>query len=86
MSVVDLTEQEWNLVMTLLATHPWNQVNGLLMNIGSQLHRDRMGPNATPRLREQPDQRANPSRVQAAQSPANSGHSPEQRETGPGEG
>ena len=35
--VVKLTEADWQRVLQILATAPWQQVNGLIMNIGAQL-------------------------------------------------
>lgn len=37
MSAVDLSEQEWGQVMSLLAEAPWKHSNPLLMKIGEQL-------------------------------------------------
>ena len=37
MPVVDLDETEWQNVLAILATAPWNQANPLLMKIGQQL-------------------------------------------------
>ena len=37
MARVDLTDQEWQQVMTLLADGPWRVSNPLLMKIGAQL-------------------------------------------------
>jgi hypothetical protein len=34
---VNMDETEWNTVMAVLSTGPWNQVNPLLMKIGAQL-------------------------------------------------
>jgi hypothetical protein len=35
--VVRLTEADWQKVLQILATASWQQVNGLIMNIGAQL-------------------------------------------------
>ena len=37
MSTVDLNDQEWGQVMSILADAPWKQANPLLMKIGEQL-------------------------------------------------
>lgn len=34
---VDLTKQEWDMVMAVLAKAPWDVANPLLMKIGGQL-------------------------------------------------
>jgi hypothetical protein len=34
---VELTEQEWQQVLNLIATAPWRDANPLLMKIGGQL-------------------------------------------------
>jgi hypothetical protein len=34
---VKLSEADWQRVIQILATAPWQQVNGLIMNIGGQL-------------------------------------------------
>jgi hypothetical protein len=39
MSSVELTEQEWQQVINMIATQPWSQANPLLMKIGQQLQR-----------------------------------------------
>jgi hypothetical protein len=35
--VIDLTDQEWQQVLGILATAPWTVANPLLMKIGNQL-------------------------------------------------
>ena len=37
MSTVELDNEEWQKVMAVLATAPWNVANPLLMKIGEQL-------------------------------------------------
>ena len=37
MPVIELDENEWQMVLGILATAPWNQANPLLMKIGNQL-------------------------------------------------
>jgi len=37
MRTITLDDNEWNQVMAILATGAWNQVNPLLMKVGSQL-------------------------------------------------
>ena len=37
MSSVSLDDEEWQRVVTIIATAPWNQANPLLMKIGEQL-------------------------------------------------
>ena len=37
MPTVTLDDKEWNVVMQMLATQPWRDVNPLLMKIGNQL-------------------------------------------------
>lgn len=37
MLTVSLSEQEWQQILTLLAQHPWNVANPLLMKVGEQL-------------------------------------------------
>lgn len=34
---VDLTDQEWNQLMQIVSTAPWNVANPLLMKIGARL-------------------------------------------------
>ena len=35
--IVDLTEAEWNAVLSMIAMGPWREANPLLMKIGEQL-------------------------------------------------
>jgi hypothetical protein len=44
MSVVDLTDQEWNQVMAILGEAPWRVSNPLLMRLGEQLRRQQQTP------------------------------------------
>jgi hypothetical protein len=37
MPSVELTDQEWQQVINMIATQPWTQANPLLMKIGGQL-------------------------------------------------
>ena len=76
---VDLEEKEWSQVIAIIAqSHP------LIAKISAQLVEQRP-PNAVERQRQQPDTRAYPSREPSPFPPPNSGHSPQQRETGPEE-
>jgi hypothetical protein len=43
MSTVSLDEDEWQKVMSIIATAPWNVANPLLMKIGEQLRRQTVG-------------------------------------------
>jgi hypothetical protein len=45
MPSVNLSEKEWNVVLAVLATGPWNQVNDLLMKIGDQLRQQAQASN-----------------------------------------
>jgi len=45
---VDLGEQEWQQVLNILATAPWNVANPLLMRIGQQLQSQRDAPPPAP--------------------------------------
>ena len=45
MSVVNLSETEWQQVMAIIATAPWKDANPLLMKIGGQLqHQAQQAP------------------------------------------
>lgn len=37
MPSVELTDQEWQQVINMIATQPWTQANPVLMKIGQQL-------------------------------------------------
>ena len=37
MPTVDLSEQEWQQVLAIIANAPWNVANPLLMKLGNQL-------------------------------------------------
>ena len=37
MPIIELDDNEWQMVLGILATAPWNQANPLLMKIGAQL-------------------------------------------------
>lgn len=39
MATVELTEQEWQAVLGMIALAPWREANPLLMKIGDQLRR-----------------------------------------------
>ena len=45
---VDLSEQEWNQVVAILASAPWSTANPLLMRIGQQLQPQKNGPARDP--------------------------------------
>jgi hypothetical protein len=38
MATVELTDQEWQQVINMIAAQPWSQANPLLMKIGGQLN------------------------------------------------
>ena len=38
MPAVDLTDNEWQMVIAIVATAPWRDANPLIMKIGQQLH------------------------------------------------
>jgi len=40
--VIELTAQELELNLNLLATHPWNQVNALIQNLSTQAAQNSM--------------------------------------------
>jgi|AmaraimetP72IA01_FD_contig_31_7930337_length_728_multi_10_in_0_out_0_2 hypothetical protein len=48
MSVIDLSDQEWGVLMSILADAPWKVSNPLLMKIGEQLRAAHMQPQQTP--------------------------------------
>jgi hypothetical protein len=77
---VNLEDNEWNYVLSVLGDKPWREVNMLVLKIGSQLQAARR-EHASTGLSEQSYPRANPSRLPPEITPANSRHSPEQRET-----
>ena len=83
MSGVNLEDVEWNYIMTVLSERPWKESNTLLLKIGSQL---RIQRDASQGLSQQPHPRAYPPRLPPEITPANSGHSAEQREARSGEG
>jgi hypothetical protein len=76
---VEMSEQEWSQIISIIAaSHP------LVMKISQQVVAYKMEKvNAAKGNGVGPDTRTDPSWVQTAQSPANSGHSPEQRAEGP---
>jgi len=41
---VDLTDQEWQQVLTLISEAPWKVANPLLMRMGQQLQMQQKGP------------------------------------------
>ena len=45
MPVVDLEDAEWQMVIGIIATAPWNQANPLLMKIGGQLRIQQVSKN-----------------------------------------
>lgn len=49
MAHVELTEQEWQQVIAMIAMAPWREANPLLMKIGQQLQ-----TGAPPEVRDKP--------------------------------
>jgi hypothetical protein len=45
---VDLTEQEWQVVLGMIATQPWRDANPLLIKIGGQLRPKETSPFGPP--------------------------------------
>jgi hypothetical protein len=43
MPIVELDDQEWQQVISMIATAPWRDANPLLMKIGSQLRVQALG-------------------------------------------
>jgi hypothetical protein len=52
--IVDMDNDKWQRVISLLSTHPWREVNDLLMEIGTSLRR-----NAEPQPAPQPRKKGN---------------------------
>jgi hypothetical protein len=44
MPSVQLDDEEWQRVLAIIATAPWNVANNLLMKIGEQLRHQQDGP------------------------------------------
>jgi hypothetical protein len=55
MSTVHLDDEEWQRVLAIIATAPWNAANPLLMKIGEQLrNQTKLNPNHTTNSGEVP--------------------------------
>ena len=49
MATVDLTDQEWQVVLSMIAMGPWRDANPVLMKIGDQLRQKQQWPDNPPK-------------------------------------